>query len=234
MADADEDDASFHRQRRNLFAVSGAIWLWVRAGAIAEPSFTLLGGSVHLARPSVLFNALMMLWGYWFIRYCQAFFDFKLSAARTDVVNAFNTKMGRIGKRKGKRRISSDGKTIKDGEFKGRRLLDIEATRLPRTWERPQCVRVHPVILENDGSRVRSAWHIDVVVGVVDRLEAWIRASVLLIFAKTTFSEYALPFLVGVSVLCPAYEHWTETAPTIQSAYHEQWPITNSGPAVRG
>lgn len=76
MSDENDDSTAFLRQRRDLFVISAILLLIPIAEIKSTNSFALpvLGVSMTIGKPEVIFSALWLLWIYWYLRYIQAYF----------------------------------------------------------------------------------------------------------------------------------------------------------------
>jgi len=104
MAEEDSgNDAStsFVRQRRDLFAVTSIILLARLSHAhFEEVSFQGIG--LKLDRPEVLFFGLWVLWGYWLLRYLQAYHEYTTDPVALAFKSAHHKELQRQAMRAGK------------------------------------------------------------------------------------------------------------------------------------
>jgi len=75
MSEQNDESTNFLRQRRDLFVISSVLLLIPIAGIEINNQISMqqFGISLKISRPEVIHYALWVLWGYWYIRYIQAY-----------------------------------------------------------------------------------------------------------------------------------------------------------------
>lgn len=73
MPEDKEESTKFVRQRRDLFVISGILLFIQFAGITFKNNIQLGGISVYVKHPEVTITFLWLAWGYWYIRYFQAY-----------------------------------------------------------------------------------------------------------------------------------------------------------------
>lgn len=75
MSEDNDDSTTFFRQRRDLFVISAVLLLIPIADIKIASNISIqqFGMSMQIGKPMVITDGLWVLWGYWYLRYFQAY-----------------------------------------------------------------------------------------------------------------------------------------------------------------
>ena len=191
----DEQSASttFHRQRRDLFVVSGLLLLTEIAKIKAE-KLSFLGFEATVQDSHIFLAGLWLLWAYWFLRYCYAYRDLRdrpvLAAYRAIVQGNLTQHLNTIVAKEAQNLIATDPQ-FQNAQATGSILLaeDYGKWSVRIAWA--PTFRIAPDQLAQGPKR-------DLKIRGVRLI--WLRTSAALKFClfKFEFTEYVFPFIFGL------------------------------------
>ena len=196
MAEENLEQITFPRQRRNLFVVSAALIAAMYTNlTINQIGF--FGNQLTLDTPKTISGFLWWLWGYWFIRFVQAFVEIP----DRGILNAYAAKHRALLASSGSRKLIKEHPKIFDPQ---RYPPDSETAIAPPaflTSKRNKVALRYDISVSHfeDGLQIagNNAGQEIVVLSGVELLKPRILAFLWVTICTTKATEYFLPFLVG-------------------------------------
>lgn len=196
MSEQNDDSTTFLRQRRDLFVISAILLLIPLAGIQIKPNISMqqFGMSLEIGKPEVIHYSLWVLWGYWYIRYIQAYRSlnqhFLSVKYHSEMSSALFTIFDGLAAKK-KAELINDGILAEGASFSFKnqsyRLLKSEYICEFSAYE-PEYGGTFPICktLKYSGFRY---------------LLLEIKVTLKFVIANIEVTEYLLPFIFGISPL---------------------------------
>ncbi len=198
MPEDSEESTKFIRQRRDLFVISGLLLL-IEFADITVNQISLIGMSVNVGNPIVLKYSLWIIWGYWYLRYIQAFL-----ALRRNLANeVYRNLRYKFVITKFKSTLTKENQEIwrlraKEQELDTREYDLIKDPHDSQFRWHKASINYRLIAHKRDGS---VSHVVDARVDVISGLPyIWIQVKAIseLLIKNIEFTEYILPFIFGL------------------------------------
>jgi len=198
MAEENLEQNTFPRQRRNLFLVSAALIAALHTDLTIE-QVNFFGNHLALGTPLSVATPLWWLWGYWLLRFLQAFFEIH----DRGVISTYTTKVGVLLSNKGYRAILKERRTSLDlNQYPEHRLSLTGYSILPTVGSRASIrCRIHVDIYRDGLQSGGRDFDEDITFHGRQLLVSKVLAFLWVVCCTTRVTEYLLPFAVGIAPL---------------------------------
>jgi hypothetical protein len=194
------DKPTYPSQRRNLFLISGALVLALHTNLTTD-HINLLVAQLDLNGPQSVATFLWWLWGYWFVRFIQAFIEL---GANRGIKAVYENKRTELYARKGYRKLLREKRPSLDlSNSPNDTLLKVghgfEVTRGARVDVTYTITRTQ--FVDDRGAGGKQLPPEAITLRGKDLIGPKVGAFLWTAFCTTRGTEYLLPFLVGIAPL---------------------------------